>query len=144
VSRLYTVEDANRTLPYVRAIVGEVRERYRSIQDRGRRHRDGDSEVRAALKTEIRVQAERIHACMEELEGIDVELKDYDLGLVDFPAELEGRRILLCWKFDENEVHHWHEESDGYQGRRPVPLDEPAWPEGETVVRPGPQRAGPG
>jgi hypothetical protein len=144
VSRLYTVEEANRTLPYVRAIVGEVRERYKRIQDRGQRHRDGDSEVRAALKTEIRVQAERIHACMEELEEIGAELKDYDLGLVDFPAELEGRRILLCWKFDENEVHHWHEERDGYEGRQPVPLDEPAWPEDETAVRPARRRAGPG
>ena len=143
MSRLYTVEEANRTLPYVRAIVSEVRERYRSIQDRGRRHREGDSEVRAALKTEIRVQAERIHVCMEELEAIGAELKDYDLGLVDFPAELEGRRILLCWKLDENEVRHWHEESDGYRGRQPVPLDEPAWPGGVTAVRTARRRAGP-
>jgi len=133
VSRLYTVAEANQTLPYVSAIVGEVRERYRTIQDRGRRHREGDEEDRAALKTEIRTEAERIHACMEELEEISAELKDYDLGLVDFPAELEGRRILLCWKFGENEIGHWHEERDGYQGRHPVPVDEPAWPEGETA-----------
>jgi hypothetical protein len=133
VSRLYTVAEANQTLPYVRAIVGEVRERYRTIQERGRRHREGDAEARAALKTEIRAEAERIHACMEELEEIGAELKDYDLGLVDFPAELEGRRILLCWKFGESGIGNWHEERDGYQGRRPVPVDEPAWPKGETA-----------
>ena len=144
MSRLYTVEEANRTLPYVRAIVGEVRECYRRIQERGRQHREGDARVRAALREEIRVQAERIHACMEELEGIGAELKDYDLGLVDFPAELKGRRILLCWKFDEQEVGHWHEERDGYQGRQPVPLDEPEWPGGEAAVRTARRRAGPG
>lgn len=144
MSRLYTVDEANRTLPYVRAIVGEVRECYRNIQERGRRHRDGNKEVRAALKEEIRVEAERIHACMEELEEIGAELKDYDLGLVDFPAELEGRRILLCWKFDEQAIAHWHEERDGFSGRQPVPHDDPAWPESETTVRAGRRRAGPG
>lgn len=141
MSRLYTVEEANRTLPYVRAIVAEVRERYRNIQERGRKHHDGDAEVRATLKNEIRVEAERIHTCMEELEAIDAELKDYDLGLVDFPAELEGRRILLCWRYGEPRVDHWHEANDGYQGRRPVPRDEPAWPDG-TAVRAGRRRAG--
>jgi hypothetical protein len=143
VSRLYTVEEANRTLPYVRAIVGEVRERYRNIQERGREHHDGDAKVRTALRNEIRIQAERIHACMEELEAIGAELKDYGLGLVDFPAELEGRRIHLCWKYGEQRVGHWHEEQDGYQGRRPVPRDEPAWPAG-SAVRAGRRRAGPG
>ena len=57
MSRLYTVAEANQTLPYVSAIVGEVRERYRTIQDRGRRHREGDDEDRSALKTEIRTEA---------------------------------------------------------------------------------------
>jgi hypothetical protein len=144
VSRLYTVGEANQTLPYVRAIVGEVRERYKVIQERGRQHREGDTGDRAELKAEVRAEAERIHACMEELEEIGAELKDYDLGLVDFPAELEGRRILLCWKLGENEITHWHEERDGYQGRRPVPVDVPAWPVGETAVRTGRPRAGPG
>jgi hypothetical protein len=144
VSRLYTVGEANRTLPYVRAIVGEVRERYRAIQDRGRRHREGDARERAALKEEIRGEAERIHACMEELEEIGAELKDYELGLVDFPAELDGRRILLCWKFGESEIGHWHEERDDYEGRRRVPTDVPAWPGGEAAIRAGRPRAGPG
>ncbi len=136
--------EANRTLPYVRSIVGEVRERYRIIQDRGRRHREGGPEDRAALKSEIRDEAERIHACMEELEEIGAELKDYDLGLVDFPAELEGRRILLCWKFGESEIRHWHEEREGYQGRRPVPADLPAWPGDGAALRADRPRAGPG
>lgn len=136
--------EANRTLPYVQSIVGEVRERYRVIQDRGRRHREGAAEDRAALKSEIRAEAERIHACMEELEEIGAELKDYDLGLVDFPAELEGRRILLCWKFGEKEIRHWHEEREGYQGRRPVPTDLPAWPGDEAEIRADRPRAGPG
>lgn len=144
MSRLYTVEEANRTLPYVRAIVAEIRERYRAIQDRGRRHRDGDREVRETLKEEIRLQAERIHACMQELEEIGAELKDYDLGLVDFPAQLEGRRILLCWKFDEDGVVHWHEERDGVAGRQDVPEDDPDWPRSVTTVRAGRRRAGPG
>jgi hypothetical protein len=143
VSRLYTVAEANRTLPYVRTIVAEIRERYRSIQEKGRRHQAVASQERETLKAEIRAEAERIHSCMEELEEIGAELKDYEMGLIDFPAELEGRRILLCWKYGEEDVGFWHEEREGYRGRQPVPADEPAWPR-SGAVRTAPPRAGRG
>jgi len=127
--RHYSVEEANRTLPYVEAIVREVRERYRTIKERGQLHKDlTDAKKIAALKDEIRDEAERIHACMGELEAIGAELKDYDLGLVDFPAEYEGRSIQLCWKYGEEKILHWHEEEGGFDGRQPVPADQPAWP----------------
>jgi hypothetical protein len=131
VTTQYTIAEANRTLPYVSSIVGEIRERYQTIQDRGQRHNalpKNQKDGRAALKGEIQAEARRIHNCVEELEAIGLELKDYELGLVDFPAELEGRSILLCWKYGEREVDHWHEATEGYQGRQRVPRDEPAWP----------------
>ncbi|MEX2587939.1 MAG: DUF2203 domain-containing protein [Actinomycetota bacterium] len=41
-------------------------------------------------------------------------------GLVDFPAEMDGKQILLCWKEGEHEVAFWHTLEDGYPGRRPL------------------------
>jgi hypothetical protein len=123
VTKLYTVDEANRALPYVRSIVREVRERYDAIKERGQEHnRAGkdDEAARADLKEEIRAEAQRIHECMRELRAIGLELKDYELGLVDFPAEREGRAVKLCWKFDEPEVAHWHDVDEGYESRQPI------------------------
>lgn len=66
-------------------------------------------------------------ALMEELAGVvqDIErtgaqLKDVELGLVDFPAEVDGEAALLCWQFGEVEVGFWHREGEGFAGRRPL------------------------
>jgi hypothetical protein len=129
VRKLYTVAEANRTLPYVSAIVEEVRERYQVVRDRGREHNalPPDDARRAELKVEVREAADRIRACLDELQALAVEIKDYDEGLVDFPAELEGRPILLCWRLGEERVGFWHEIEAGARGRRPV-ADDPNWP----------------
>ncbi len=129
--QLYTVESANRTLPYVRSIVIEVRERYQALRDRGHEHNALSSEhtdERGTLKKEIRGHAERLKECQDELLQLGIVLKDYELGLVDFPAELDGRPILLCWECGEDAVGFWHEVADGKAGRRPVPRNVPEWP----------------
>ena len=138
-TRRYTVEMANRALPYVRSIVRDVMELYKRIQELSGRHSDterDERERRQELRTQIEAAAERLHACQEELWEIGVELKDYELGLVDFPAELEGRPILLCWKYGEEAVDHWHETEAGFSGRQPVPTDDACWPSGGATVSP--------
>jgi len=47
-------------------------------------------------------------------------LRDPDIGLVDFPAEREGRRVFLCWRLGEDEVAWYHEATGGFGGRRPL------------------------
>jgi hypothetical protein len=47
-------------------------------------------------------------------------LRDPETGLVDFPAERDGRRVFLCWKLGEDRVGWYHEEDSGYAGRRPL------------------------
>jgi len=48
------------------------------------------------------------------------QLKDVDMGLVDFPALMNGEEVLLCWKLDEESVSHWHGLNDGFYGRKPI------------------------
>jgi len=128
--RRYTLGEANRTLPYVRSVVEEVQARYRVVQESGRRHNAlaaTEEQQRAALKEEIREAADRIRACLDELQALGIEMKDYEEGLVDFPSELEGRPILLCWKHGEEKLGYWHEVDAGAKGRKPVP-DDLDWP----------------
>jgi hypothetical protein len=42
------------------------------------------------------------------------------MGLVDFPSEMAGRRVLLCWRVDEAEVQFWHDVDAGYADRQPL------------------------
>ena len=53
-------------------------------------------------------------------EVTESQLKDRRIGLVDFPSELDGRRVLLCWRLDEPSVQFWHDEDAGFAGRQPL------------------------
>jgi hypothetical protein len=57
---------------------------------------------------------------MAEIDAIGVQVKDLDIGLLDFPCEVDGRVVLLCWKLGEKSITHWHDTSEGFAGRKPV------------------------
>lgn len=48
------------------------------------------------------------------------EIKDVDMGLVDFPGLRSGEEILLCWKLGEKRVAYWHSVDGGFASRRPI------------------------
>jgi hypothetical protein len=58
---------------------------------------------------------------MAELEGLGVQLKDFERGLVDFPSLRDGRVVLLCWQMGEgDELEWWHDVDAGFAGRTPL------------------------
>ena len=57
---------------------------------------------------------------VSELQDLGVIVKDLDWGLVDFPADRYGEKVLLCWRYGEPEVSFWHKPNEGYNGRRPL------------------------
>ena len=62
---------------------------------------------------------------VNELRQLGVEPKGPG-GLVDFPAELDGRQVYLCWKLGESEVLHWHEIDAGFEDRQPLTAESTA------------------
>lgn len=125
--QLYTVDRANRTLPLVRRIVEDVVREHERWQDAVARldlltaaYTDVPDLRVAALEREVQAIARDIDAFQGELEALDIQLKDRRLGLVDFPTELDGRRVLLCWRLGESSVQYWHDEDAGYAGRQPL------------------------
>jgi hypothetical protein len=127
----YTVAQANASLPLVRAIVRDITEMYRDLRERqerlsrvqsGPRASPGDAyqeelqQIEAALE---RDQA-RILECEAELASLDIELKDYRVGLIDFPSLRDGREVYLCWRLGEPAVAFWHELDAGFAGRQQI------------------------
>jgi hypothetical protein len=68
-----------------------------------------------------RAKAEqRAKDALAEIDSIGVQVKDLDIGLLDFPCLVDGKVILLCWKLGEKAITHWHGTQEGFAGRKPV------------------------
>jgi hypothetical protein len=57
---------------------------------------------------------------IERIRGLGGEVKDIDLGLVDFPSSRNGEEILLCWKLGEKSLGYWHSVDGGFASRKPI------------------------
>jgi hypothetical protein len=74
----------------------------------------------AGRKAERMKAEQRAKDALAEIDSIGVQVKDIDIGLLDFPCEIEGQIILLCWKLGEKSITHWHGTQEGFAGRKPV------------------------
>jgi len=86
----------------------------------------------AARRAEREKVAQRVKDAVTEIHATGVQVKDLDIGLLDFPCEVGGETILLCWKLGEPRITHWHGMSEGFAGRKPVD---------ERILRVKPKRA---
>src|SRR3954468_5267603 len=128
MQRLFTVDEANKTLPLVRRIVEDVVRQHRVWREKileldlvASSSRGDEPGARGEqLEREAQSLAREIDGYQRELEELGILLKDRRLGLVDFPGEVGGRRVLLCWRLGEADVQFWHEEDSGYAGRQPL------------------------
>ncbi len=74
----------------------------------------------ARRKAEREKTIQRVKDTLAEIDATGVQVKDLDIGLLDFPCQVEGRTVLLCWKLGENGITHWHDTSEGFAGRKPI------------------------
>ena len=122
--RHWTAEEANQLRP----IVGATMRRLRAArQVLARDGFDTDFALLAESTGGAWPDAERARAAIEvalgfeQLERLDIVVRDLERGLVDFPALIDGREVYLCWLLDEPQVTHWHGIESGFAGRRPLP-----------------------
>jgi hypothetical protein len=121
IRHFFTPDEANSSLVLVRRIVAdvvkhydrllEVHETVEALEAAGRFGQIEDA------RDELVLTADRIRICLEEIEDVGVELCDWELGIVDFPAMIDGREVRLCWRSDESHVTHWHELDSCHLGR---------------------------
>lgn len=126
--QLFTVDQANRTLPLVRRIVEDLVREHRERSEKvleldilstATPSGPPDSRV-VALERQIRVLSRDIEDYERELSALGIQMKDPRMGLIDFPSNLDGRRVLLCWHLGETSVQFWHDETSGFAGRQPL------------------------
>lgn len=79
-----------------------------------------DVQKLARRRAEKDKTVQTVKDAIEEIDAIGVQVKDIDIGLLDFPCEVEGEVILLCWKLGESDITHWHGFEEGFAGRKPI------------------------
>jgi hypothetical protein len=125
--RVFTLGEARGLLPRLRKLLGSLsveREALVSMRDEINRAREksefgGGTPVGPSYLSRLMAFSEIV----QQIESLGVLVKDFGTGLVDFPHELNGRIVYLCWKPDEDEIGWWHEIDTGFAGRHPLGED---------------------
>lgn len=122
--RYFTVTEAEALLPRLTTLLDQLRAARKAI--RAARADllpvleaavgNGGSRKAGDLLPEFR----RMEEAMLAIREIGCELKDIDLGLLDFPALRENHEVYLCWRYGEDRIRFWHEMDEGFAGRQPL------------------------
>jgi hypothetical protein len=70
---------------------------------------------------ELKAAQARLDELMTRLQESGVQLKGYAPVLLDFPSELDGVPVLLCWLEGDAELAWYHRVDLGFPGRRRLP-----------------------
>ncbi len=62
----------------------------------------------------------RLKDALAEIDATGVQVKDIEIGLLDFPCKVDGEVLLLCWKLGETGITNWHSTSEGFASRKPI------------------------
>jgi hypothetical protein len=119
--KYFTPSEAKKTLPLVKKIV-------KDILDTSREMRLIADEIGHDVESDPRIQklADNVEGFMQELEEIGCFFKDWNfsIGLIDFPAIIDGQEVFLCWRSDEDDIMYYHEIETGFAGRKLIPPEE--------------------
>ncbi len=116
----FTQAEATKTLPLVKTVVTDILaagQRLQWLSDKLGDAYETDAEVRQRIM--------ELHELLCELESIGCSFKDWDfkIGIVDFPAIIDGEKVMLTWRGDEDEIRHYHRLDVGVEDRQLIPTE---------------------
>jgi hypothetical protein len=130
--RTFTLVEAQALLPVLESLLRHALEGKRLIEEVDKElheiaHRiflNGGTLVNAVhfarRKAEREKAVQRVRDAVAEINATGVQVKDLDMGLLDFPCRVNGEIVLLCWKLGEEKITHWHGTKEGFAGRKPI------------------------
>ncbi|HPF38695.1 MAG TPA: DUF2203 domain-containing protein [Phycisphaerae bacterium] len=118
--RVFTIDDANRALPLVSRVVGDIVQQQREVCDLEDQLHEPHSGEWEDAQERYTLALERLRDLIDELSDVGCQLRDWRRGIVDFPAIHNERRVELCWRLGERRICHWHEPDAGYRCRQPI------------------------
>ncbi len=135
MARYFTLQEAEGLLPVIqegleaaidaKARIGLIDQAMHDLSARicmaGGIEVNPDQVARQRLERVTLIQS--VEERVSEIQRSGCLVKDLDLGLLDFPALLNGVEVYLCWQLGESKIEWWHSTQEGYSSRRKI-IDE--------------------
>ena len=132
MARYFTLRQAEEALPEVerhlrdalfhKAEFDRTRKEWDQTQDKIRM--SGGMRVNPGEMLQVRAKrdasAKALKTAMDGIEEAGAQIKDLDIGLVDFITLYHGREVCLCWRMGEDAIRYWHSTEEGFRGRKPI------------------------
>lgn len=132
MTRYFRIEEAQRLVPQVESLIrkalrlkadydraeGSLREFNQRLAVSG-----GMIPDRARLLADKMARdtaAQELTETIEAIHEIGCQVKDLDIGLLDFPTLYQGEEVCLCWKLGEAAIEYWHGTTEGFKGRKRI------------------------
>jgi len=120
----FTLQQANEALEIIRPIMDEVQEIRQKILTKQpeawpaieKSAGNGGNKALSAMVQDF----EKLDALIHQIMDTGAQIKDINIGLLDFSVLRDGREVYLCWQSGEEDIAFWHEVDDGYAGRQPI------------------------
>lgn len=133
VPERFSVDQANRMLPLVRAIAKDLVAQHELVEQlshrldrlgrsKSKKNASSDSEFTDEIegfRRELATEQEKLDAYRHELNRLGVHTRS-PIGHCDFPGSIDGQDIDLCWMPDEPEILFWHRSGADFDERRPL------------------------
>jgi len=124
MQKFFTLSEANEALKIIRPLMDEVqaiRETILANQPEAwpaieKSAGNGGNKALSKMVDDF----EKLDSLIHQILDTGVQIKDINIGLLDFSAMREGREVYLCWKYGEENIAFWHEVDAGYAGRQPI------------------------
>jgi hypothetical protein len=135
MAKRFTLTEAQRLIPQMERLLRDAIERKAAYEDAEREIHTMQQRVMmmggvsvdrdhvTALNQRREEAASQLRAAIEGVQEEGVQIKDLDVGLIDFPTLYRGAEVLLCWKLGERKIEYWHDTEEGFRGRKPIDQD---------------------
>lgn len=122
--QFFTLKEAHQSLNIIRPLMDEVqaiREKILDSQPEAwpaieKSAGNGGNKALSRMVDDF----EKLDKLIHQILDTGVQIKDINIGLLDFSAMRDGHEVYLCWKYGEDDIAFWHEVDAGYAGRQPI------------------------
>jgi hypothetical protein len=128
--RYFSLEEANGLLPVLREMMTRIQDKKRTLDSYQEQllamvqRAAGNGRAQEPEANRLRQTAEQItdeiNGLIDDVQALGCEVKDVDVGLVDFRTIRDGREVYLCWRLGEETIAFWHDLDVGFAGRQPL------------------------
>jgi len=117
---VYTVDEARAVLASLRPVLDDVVVVRADAAELASAVQRGVASPLGGLP-ELKAAQARLDELLSLVAGEDLQIKGVAPLLLDFPAELDGVPVLLCWLEGDPELGWYHRADLGFLGRRRLP-----------------------